>query len=75
MSEGERSRKVRKTGSPKVRKKPEVGMSNAEVESAANQNHSAINTSHSALKELQTANSKLPTELPPGFILIDQPVG
>jgi hypothetical protein len=59
----ERSPKVRKTGSPKVRKKSEVGSPKSD------ENNSAIGipsmsagTAHSEIKELSTENSKLQTE-------------
>ncbi len=49
MSKGEESRRVGKSGSPKVLKKPEVGSQKSEEE-------------NNSKTEQQTANSKLPTE-------------
>jgi hypothetical protein len=66
MSDEGGSRKVRKTGSPKVRKKPEVGSPKSEGESqnskVKNQNskeHSAFDISQSELKNKSERRSPL----------------
>jgi hypothetical protein len=62
MAEGEKSQKIRKTGSPKVKKKSERGMPNAEVENNSTPDSYRDTIPHSEIKELPTANSKLQTE-------------
>jgi len=57
MSEEGRIRKPGKSGRPKADKKSEAGGLKSEEKEA-----SAIDIPHSEIKELQTANSKLPTE-------------
>jgi hypothetical protein len=52
MSEGEKSRKVRKSGRPKVVGKPEVESPKSESQDIEKEAHSAIGIPHSEIKEI-----------------------